>query len=327
MPTVLRLIILSMLATTFVAAAPTSKPANRSAPSRSVAPSPAAPPDAKQPKPKYQPSTPEADAAAIEHARNSSRNVQRELSLKFDEIQTPHFIVFTDWDPREVGFLKTNLEAAYAAVSRQFDIPVKENVFVGKLPVFMFARQRDFLRYAEKFDEIPPNEQLQGYYGGNGRGTGHMAMWKPAFAGGTAQRATAERRWAYTLTHEFTHAFVDRYRNSRPIPRWLNEGVAEVIAQSQFPQPDRRVMARNMAADRREFTDYEFLFDDEQMPGGEWYPVMQTMVETLITKDRQNFLQLFDAIKDNEKPEKAMKRIYGWEYPDLVREWRLYVMR
>ena len=63
------------------------------------------------------------------------------------------------------------------------------------------------------------------------------------------------------------------------------------------------------------------------MPGGEWYPVMQTMVETLTTTSRQHFLDLFDAIKDGEKPEKALKRIYGWEYPDLIREWRAYVMR
>jgi hypothetical protein len=308
------------------AAAPTSRPTTRATtrPLRSVAPTAH---DPRQSPPKYQPSTPEADAAAIEHARKSSADVQAELHIKLTEVQTPHFIVFTDWDPREAGFLKTNLEGAYAAVSRQFDIPVKENVFVGKLPVFMFARQPDFEKYAEKFDELPPNDALQGYYAGNGKGTGHMAMWKPIAVGGPAQRSAAERHWAYTLTHEFTHAFVDRYRNSRPIPRWLNEGVAEVIAQGQFPDTNRRIYARNMAVDRQKFEDYEFLFDDEQMPGGEWYPVMQTMAETLIKTDRQHFLELFDAIKDGEKPEKALKRIYGWDYPDLIREWRAYVMR
>src|SRR4051794_34152953 len=248
MARVLRVTTASLFTLALLAAAPATKPATRpttrTRPSFSVDRSP---PHAKA---KYEPSTPEADAAAIDHARESSQHVQRELNLKLDEVQTAHFIVFTDWDPREFGFLKTNLEAAYAAVSRQFDIPVKENVFVGRLPVFMFARQRDFIRYAQKFDDIPPNDALQGYYGGNGRGTGHMAMWKPAVNenAGAAQRAAAERRWAYTLTHEFTHAFVDRYRNSHSIPRWLNEGIAEVIAQSQFPQPNRRVFARDMAA-------------------------------------------------------------------------------
>jgi hypothetical protein len=276
------------------------------------------------PPPNYQPSTPQKDAAAIEAARKTSDEVQHELHLQFRELQTPHFIIFTDWDPREEQFLRTNLEGAYGAVSRQFDIPVKENVFVGKLPVFMFARQVDFLHYAEKFDDLPANDQLLGYYAGNGTGSGHMAMWKPSVYGGEAQRDAAERQWAYTLTHEFTHAFVDRYRNSRHVPRWLNEGIAEVIAQSQFPQPNRRIYARQVASEGKSIDN---LFDDEQMPGGEWYPVMQTLVETLIAQDRARFLAYFDAMKAGENPQKALQRLYGWTYDDLAKAWRTYVMR
>jgi hypothetical protein len=273
---------------------------------------------------KYQPSTPQKDAAAIDAARKTSGEVQHELHLQLRELQTPHFIVFTDWDLSEEQFLRTNLEGAYGAVSRQFDIPAKQNVFVGKLPVFMFARRVDFEHYAEKFDDLPPNNQILGYYAGNGTGSGHMAMWKPSISGGEAQRAAAERQWAYTLTHEFTHAFVDRYQTSRRIPRWLNEGIAEVIAQSQFPQQNRRVYARQVASEARPI---DIVFDDDQMPGGEWYPVMQTLVETLVAQDHSRFLTYFDAIKAGENPQKALQRIYGWTYEDLVKQWRTYVMR
>ena len=54
------------------------------------------------------------------------------------------------------------------------------------------------------------------------------------------------------------------------------------------------------------------------MPGGEYYPVMQTMVQMLIEQDRALFLKYFDAIKNGEKPEAALKRIFrhrlstGW---------------
>jgi hypothetical protein len=273
---------------------------------------------------KYLLSSPEQDADAIAKAQRVSTAVAQAMNMKFTELQTTHFIIFTDWDPREFNFLKSNIEGAYGAVSRQFDIPVKQNVFVGKLPVFMFAHQRDFMRYAQQFDDLPASPNLLGYYAGHGDGTGHMAMWKPKLQVDNVQGQSAEEQWAYTLTHEFTHAFVDRYKSNRRIPRWLNEGLAEVIAQTQFPQPNRRIQAREvMEAD----APLALLFDDEYMPSGEYYPVMQTMVQMLIDQDRKGFLRFFDAIKDGEKPEAAMKRIFGVDYEGLEKAWKQYIAR
>jgi hypothetical protein len=272
----------------------------------------------------YMKSTPEEDAAAIRKAQAFGKKVSDTLAMRFTEVQTPHFIVFTDWDPQQIEFLKKNIEAAYGAVSKQFDIPAKENVFVGKLPVLMFAHQGDFIRYAQEFDDLPATKTLLGYYASHGDGTGHMAMWMPYMKIDSAQGASPEQQWAYTLTHEFTHAFVDRYKSNRRIPRWLNEGLAEVIAQGQFPQPGRHELARDMALNQNPV---QQLFNDEYMPTGEYYPVMQTMVEMLIKQDRQGFIRFFDAIKDGEKPEAALKDVYGMDYRGLVKAWRNYIVR
>ena len=273
---------------------------------------------------KYLQSTPEQDAAAIATAQRVGASVGEEMKIKFTEIQTTHFIIFTDWDPREFDFLKTNIEDAYTAVSKQFDISPKENIFVGKLPVFMFNKQRDFMKYATQYDDLPSGINLLGYYAGHGNGTGHMAMWKPKQAVNGVQGRGAEEQWAYTLTHEFTHAFVDRYKSNRRIPRWLNEGLAEVIAQTQFPQPNRWAMAKQMADNNAPL---DQLFDDDQLPGGPYYPVMQTMVQMLIQQNRQTFLQYFDAIKDGEKPEAALKKYYGVDYAGLEKAWKKYINR
>ena len=93
-----------------------------------------------------------------------AKDVGDEMKLHFNELQTTHFIVFTDWDPQEYNFLKVNVEAAYSAVSGQFNIPVKENIFVGKLPVFMFAKQTDFQKFATDYDSTAAADTLQGYY-------------------------------------------------------------------------------------------------------------------------------------------------------------------
>jgi len=271
---------------------------------------------------KFQKATPEEDDKAIGTAQRIAKAVGDHLKINFAEIQTPHFIIFTDWDPREFSFLKDNCEGAYAAVSKQFDIPVKENVFIGKLPVFMFARQSDFRKYAATVDNFPVPENVAGYFTAHGDGTGHMVMWKPDVKKWGVREA--EKHWAYTLTHEFTHAFVSRYRTNRNIPRWLNEGLAEVIAYNQFPITQAHLAAKMQATERFDFT---ALFDDEKMPGGDMYPVMQTMVEAMIRDNRKAFLQMFDDIKDGMDPQDAMKKNYNAGYKQWEGAWRNYAKR
>jgi hypothetical protein len=242
------------------------------------------------------------------------------MKLRWIEIQTPHFIIFTDWDEREYDFLKNNCESAYAAVSKQFDIPVSQNVFVGKLPVFMFSKQSDFQKYTATVEGFTAPKLLLGFYAPHGDGSGHMVMWKPNTSVSKDIRE-AEQKWMYTLTHEFTHAFISRYRTDRWIPRWLNEGLAEVIASERFPRPDAYAFARHMAGQKFKFTD---LFDDKKMPGGDMYPVMQTMVEAMIKEDRRAFLAMFDDIKDGMEPEAAMRKHYKAGYKDWEPAWRRY---
>ena len=271
----------------------------------------------------YQHSTPEQDAAAFAAYKQDAAEASSKLGLKFDTFETDHFLVFTDWDPREKNFLKTNLEGAYRAVSHQFDIPVKENVFVGKLPVYMFAKQADFRRFLKETIELDAGEGLLGLYAGKSDGSGFLTLWKPVMQNQSEQRA-AERRWARTLTHEFTHAFIARYRTNRRIPRWLNEGLAEVIADGQFPDPNSRRWAVMMAGGDRPIS---VIFNDDYMPPGEYYPVMMTMVEALIREDRKKFLQMFNAIKAGTEGEQALKEAYGVDYSQLEKAWRQYVKR
>jgi hypothetical protein len=273
---------------------------------------------------KYLKSTPEQDAAAIQTAKVFAADVAQDMKLRFNELQTTHFIIFTDWDPQEFDFLTTNVEEAYAAVSNQFAISVKENIFIGKLPVFMFAKQKDFQSFAQKYDDFSTPDTVAGYYHSRSDGIGHMAMWKPDLIKSNGNIKQAQIKWAYVLTHEFTHAFVNRYRSNAHVSRWLNEGLAEVIASSCFPRPEARQRARAMAGANNQLIDP--IFDDDQMPGGQYYPVMQTMVEMLIAKDTPRFIKMFNAIKDGEKAQDALKKFYGVDYTGLTNAWRDYML-
>jgi hypothetical protein len=273
---------------------------------------------------KFLPASPEEHALAIERARARAAAVSQQLGIKLEEIQTEHFILFTDWDPREFNFLRENVEGAYTLVSKEFDLSPKDNIFVGKLPVFMFARHSDFRRFAVEIDRFDMPEGVQGYYQNRRDGMGHMAMPKPDLAGAGGNVRQAELQWAYILTHEFVHAFVARYRTNGRIPRWLNEGTAELIAESKFRRPDARRLARMIANGNRSISN---VFDDRVMPGGEYYPVMMTLVEVLVVEDRRKFIEFFNACKDGEAPEAALKRLYGVDYAGLEDAWRRYARR
>src|SRR5207253_5216061 len=198
------------------------------------------------------------------------------------ELGTPHFLIFTDWPGSGAqDFLRTNLECAYGVVSRQFDIPTSENLFIGKLPVYMFNRYEDFKKFAQEYDELNENDAVQGYFAGRDDGGGHLAMWKPSPSRSSVP-SDAEKQWAYTLTHEFTHAFVARYRSNRAIPTWLNEGIAEVIASSQFPRPEVRRRVKDYALSNEPI---DSIFEEDGFKGGGAYPVMRTLVETMIYRD------------------------------------------
>jgi hypothetical protein len=270
---------------------------------------------------KYEKSTPQQNERAIARAKLDAADVERRFNVNFDTLETDHFLIFTDWDPREYEFLKTNLEGAYETVSRQFEIPATDNVFVGKLPVYMFARFGDYARLTDSIGFLgqPTPRSLRGYYEGRSNGSGRMIMYKP----GADDVAEAEKEWAHCLVHEFTHAFVARYRSNARVPRWLNEGIAEVIAAKNFPFPGTYPYAMRMA---HEHKTSGTLFDDSKMPSGEWYPVMQTMVEYLIAQNHDAFKKMFDSIKDGTDGEAALKKYYNMDYDQLMTDWRQAIL-
>lgn len=270
---------------------------------------------------KYAKPTVEESAQAMKEARENFLKYADELHLNGAIFETRHFIIWSDWDAREIDFLKENLEGAYAAVSRQFDLPVSDNIFVGKLPIYMFNSRDSFQQFGVKFDSVPNARDYAGYYRGRTDGSGHMAMWKPDPKMTYGSIPLAKRVWAYTLTHEFTHAFIARYISNAQIPVWLNEGVAEVIASETFPHLYSVKQARDRALSN---DDISAIFTDRR-PSGEWYPVMHTLTETLILKSRRSFIDLFMDLKNGKTEEEALHDRYGWDHETLTKYWRKYM--
>lgn len=273
----------------------------------------------------YQPVTPEEANAAIEKYRADARAAAQKLGIDFQELQTPNFLIFTDWDPREFDFLRTNLQDAYTVVSRQFGLSPKGNIFVGKLPVYMLSERDTFRRFASQIDHTGSHitEGAAGYYYGWSNGMGHLVMWKPDLYQRGAGLQAAKIAWAKILTHEFTHAFVARYRSNRHIPSWLNEGIAETTAAKAFPDPQAILRAQQIA---RSGFSVSVIFEPGAPPF-ELYPVMRTMTEMLIASNPRSFQRMFDEIKDGTAAEEALKKYYKVDYAGLENAWRQWIVQ
>jgi hypothetical protein len=190
--------------------------------------------------------------------------------------------------------------------------------------VFMFDEFRPYRLFAENYSGIEVSQQVKGYFAAHRDGTGHMAMWKPDVRDVPSRNIDdAKRFWAYVLTHEFTHAFIARYRNNRNLPTWLHEGIAEVIASGVFPDPRARQNARAFASRNRNIAP---IFSENGFKGAEYYPVMRTVTELLVARSRKKFLDMIDEIKAGTPAEEALKKHYNWTYPQLEAAWRAYML-
>jgi hypothetical protein len=276
-----------------------------------------------KPPQKIQAVTPKEADEAIFAYKQWAKEVEKKVAVTFVTIETKHFLIFTDWDPREHEFLKRNIEDAYTAVSRQFELSPSDNVFVGKLPVFMYAKQTDFVRFANEVDEFKVPENVAGYYHQSTSGFGHLVMWKPDVAKAKGNVHLAEMVWAYTLTHEFTHAFVARYRTNALVPRWLNEGLAEVVASRQFPIYRVYSIAKDQASKRKSIQ--SLLLEEHGLLKSEEYPVAQTVVETMLKENPKNFLKFFNDIKDGMKLAEALNQEFKTTPEGLESAWRKYL--
>ena len=273
---------------------------------------------------RFQPVSDEQAQRAMAEADDDADRAMQRLGINARRLETDHFVVYTDWHPEDDQFLVDSLEQAYRLVAGEFGIPASEHIFVGKLPVYMFDEHGTFMRYAKELDgHAEFRESVAGYYTSHSNGNGKLVMSKPRHLelyGAEAARGV----WRRNLTHEFSHAFFARYRSNAFVPRWLNEGLAEVIAQKVYPRPGALSTAKRIARNNQSIAR---IFDDRSLAGPEMYPVMMTLVQALYEEDTAKFVEYINRIKAGENGQKALHELYDVDYRGLEAAWRRMMMQ
>ena len=140
-------------------------------------------------------------------------------------VETDHFLIWTDWGKRSRQRLATWCEAMYEALCRQFGFAPREDIFLAKCPIFCWRSKARFWKFARLFDGYQGSDAVGYTRSIEASGHVHVVLY-------LAGRADADYdRFASTLVHEGTHAFIHRFHSSRLIPHWVNEGYAELMSE------------------------------------------------------------------------------------------------
>jgi len=277
------------------------------------------------------PRPPSLDFEALPAPSEQVRADVREVYLRFGEkvrevlgpdirlVESPHFLIWTDWGPKEQSRLTDWCEKMYEALCGRFGLDAKEDIFLAKCPVFCFRSKARFKRFARDFDGYDAINAIG--YTRSIEKNGHVHM---AFARMGSTPADYDR-FACTLVHEGTHAFLHRLHGTRLLPHWVNEGYAELTAERVLG--DRCPAGENAALLARQYARFDwtiqaFLSRESTIEVHE-YPLAHSIVAHLETQNPSQFASLIRDLKQGMPLPSALEKGYsGLTFQRLEKEWK-----
>lgn len=261
--------------------------------------------------PKYIPATPEEVQANEKVARDMAQKAGKFIPT-LHLIETPHFYIYSATERNNDRSLGELAEGMYGRLCQQFDIPVKDNIWAGKCPIYVMAKREQFVRFTIEVDQSQQGK-AGGYNWSRGDGFCYIVM--------NAQ--PTRQAFQDTLVHEGTHAFISRFVNHRRIPSWLNEGLAETMAATI--NDSNGTNKRYISATRdaiREGRDVEHVFNGVELELFD-YGIAQSYVRYLIARNRKSFVKLVMLLKEGKTEEEALKEAYNLTRSELLKDWKI----
>ncbi|UCC32233.1 MAG: hypothetical protein JSU86_08105, partial [Phycisphaerales bacterium] len=132
-------------------------------------------------------------------------------------------------------------------------------------------------------------------------------------------------RFACTLVHEGTHAFIHRLYTSRLIPHWVSEGYADLAAERVLK--DRCPAGENAELLARQFVRYDWPITELLGSAGpipvHQYPLAHSVVAYLEGSGHERFAGFIKDLKTGESVPAALAANYdGLTLDQLEADWR-----
>jgi hypothetical protein len=185
---------------------------------------------------------------------------------------------------------------------RMFGIPKETNIWRGKCLVVAFVEKAGFLQFEQDIMGKPAADWAQGLCHSFSDGKVVISCYRgssPAFFGNL-------------LVHETTHGFLHLFRSNATIPSWLNEGLAEWVANLVVPESNTVPNRQRQAIPRVQSTGSMGSMLD--IPGNieSWqYGLASGIADFLIDTNPQAYGGMFILIKEGASWQEALLELYG----------------
>lgn len=258
-------------------------------------------------------------AKVIQAYRTFGEKVREVMGKDVVLLESDHFLIWTDWEKKYRDRLTNWAEAMYAALAAQFDLNTTDEVFLAKCPMFCWRSKARFQKFARYFD---------GYGGANAvgytrsiekNGHVHVVLLRQG-------RSAADfDRFACTLVHEGSHAFLHRLYSTRLIPHWINEGYAELITERVLGE--RCDAAEKAALLARQYVRYDWplggmLVSTAPIEVNE-YPLAHSLIAHLEGLGRTRFAGFIRELKEGRTAAEALAASHdGMTFEQLEANWR-----
>lgn len=247
--------------------------------------------------------------------------VQEVMGKGVSLIETDHFLIWTDWkrDKKRIG---PWCEAMYAALCDQFGLDRSDDIFLAKCPIYCWRSKKKFQQFARHFDGFEGAGAIGYTRSIAENGHVHVVLLRQGRSAGDLDR------FASTLVHEGTHAFLHRLYSSRLIPHWVNEGYADLVAERVLG--DRSPAGENAELLAKQIVRYDWPLGDLLKQSGpirvDQYPIAHSVVAFLEQKDSNALAGFIRALKSGMGVESALDAQYGISTVDrLETHWRQWV--
>jgi len=238
-------------------------------------------------------------------------------------LETRHFLIWTDWPEAKRNLIPDWAEQLYNVMCDEFGFPRDDPVWLGKCPLFCFKNKRRFEKFAKTIDGYDATKAL-GYTKTTDSGYVHVVLRR------LGNRPADIDKFAVTMVHEASHAFIHNYGPPTKLPPWLNEGLADYIAErvlgDRCPTGENAVaLARQYVSQKKSIRE---VFASKTSPPGHLYPICQSLVQYLIQRDGDAFVAMINDLKTGMDTEKALKKHYtGMNLNVLDHSWRTWVKK
>ena len=256
--------------------------------------------------------TPEQMKACVDEELEFLETVQQRFAaLNMQLHPTEYFLFLTDIPTRQVRPYLVQLDKMNESFGKSFGFEEGYNVWRGKAVIVAFMQKKSFLAFERQVLENEDVERAQGICHSypNGRVVVGCFFRDSPFFGNV-------------LVHETAHGYMHRYRSTVRIPSWINEGIADWVANRVVPSSGEVRERQRVAAGRIRLTGTLGGFFQRE-PIDMWeYGLASSMIDLLITHDQKpkdkKFRRFFNDIKNGYTWQKSLKRHYEMNLEDLV---------